>query len=208
MTRCSRPRWPREIGADGRHGEAAPADQAERAGGDGTRSPAPAAGRHRGFRLLALRARARRPRRRAGRGRLRPHPHQPRLEHRVGRLYHGRRRGRSAPSVASGAESAGHTTRPPRGPPRQRRCRGGSRGASPSWPASGTSPRPTSRSRSRTELLVPAGPPHANPDSAATRLRSQAGRRPDGGAGRERPFRGQAGDPRRGPHRRGRTPPG
>ena len=77
-------------------GEAAPADQAERAGGDGTReSPAPRRpGGNRGFRLLALRVLA--PAAAVvvlAAGGYGLTTHQSRLEHRVGRLFHGRRRG-------------------------------------------------------------------------------------------------------------------
>jgi hypothetical protein len=100
-------------------GEAAPADQAERAGGDGTReSPAPRRpGGNRGFRLLALRV-------------LAPAAAVVVLAaggYGLTRINLGSSTGsaasttaggavRSAPSVAAGAESAGHVNAPAAGP--------------------------------------------------------------------------------------------
>jgi len=175
-------------------GEAAPADQAERAGGDGIReSPTPRRpGGNRGFQRLALRV-------------LAPAAAVVVLGAGVYGLSHLNLGSSSssaasstaggaaptAPSVAAGAESAGHVNAP---------------AANPSKAAA------VPRGIARAGFSVVAGqrnltqanlPPRANPDSAATRLRSEAGRRPHGGAGRERPLRGQAGHPRRGPRRRG-----
>ena len=145
-----------------RHGgEAVQGDQAERAGGDGTReSPAPRRpGGNRGFRLLALRVLA--PAAAVvvlaagGYGLSRA---QPRLEHRVGRLYHGRRRGavrRRAPRP--GPTRPGTPTRPPRGPPRQRAA---PRGIAPASFSLVTGQRNLTRAglaqQVRAELLVPA----------------------------------------------------
>jgi acetolactate synthase regulatory subunit len=102
-------------------GEAAPADQAERAGGDGTReSPAPRRpGGNRGFRRLALRV-------------LAPAAAVVVLAaggYGLTRINLGSSTGsaasttaggavRSAPSVAAGAESAGHVNAPAAGPSR------------------------------------------------------------------------------------------
>jgi hypothetical protein len=102
-------------------GEVAPADQAERAGGDGTReSPAPRRpGGNRGFRLLALRV-------------LAPAAAVVVLAaggYGLTRINLGSSTGsaasttaggavRSAPSVAAGAESAGHVNAPAAGPSR------------------------------------------------------------------------------------------
>ena len=155
-------------------GEAAPADQAERAGGDGTReSPAPRRpGGNRGFRLLALRV-------------LAPAAAVVVLAaggYGLSRINLGSSTGsaasttaggaaRSAPSVAAGGRV---------GRARQRARRGalqGSGGAAgdragrlrPSWPASGTSPGPTSRSRSG-----PSCSCRPRPAARKPRLRSYA----------------------------------
>ena len=193
-------------------GEAAPADQAERAGGDGTReSPAPRRpGGNRGFRLLALRV-------------LAPAAAVVVLAaggYGLTRINLGSSTGsaasttaggavRSAPSVASGAESAGHDNAPAARPSKAAAVpRGFARAGSPRGrPAEPHPGQPRAAGQDRT-ARAGLGPPHANPDSAATRLRSQAGRRPDGGAGRERPFRGAGRPPSSWPAPARRTPPG
>ena len=167
-------------------GEAAPADQAERAGGDGTReSPAPRRpGGNRGFRLLALRV-------------LAPAAAVVVLAaggYGLTRINLGSSTGSAASTTAGGAVAvrAERRGRGRVGRARQRARRGALQG-------SGRVPRGIARAgfslvagqrnltradlaqQVRAELLVPdSARAHANPDSAATRLRSQAGRRPHG----------------------------
>jgi hypothetical protein len=150
----------RAAGRAAARGEAAPADQAERAGGDGTReSPAPRRpGGNRGFRLLALRV-------------LAPAAAVVVLAaggYGLTRINLGSSTGsaasttaggavRSAPSVAEGAESAGHVNAPAAGPSKAAAVPGGIARAGFSLVAGQRNlTRANLAQQVRVELLVPA----------------------------------------------------
>jgi hypothetical protein len=183
--------------------EAAPADQAERAGGDGTReSSAPRRpGGNRGFRLLALRVLA--PAAAVvvlaagGYGLTRIN-----LGSSTGSAASSTAGGavRTAQSAAAGAESAGHANAPAEGPSKAAAVpRGIARAGFSLVAGQRNLTRANLAQQVRAELLVPSSARRTQ----TPRLRSQAGRRSHAGAGRKRPLRGQPGHPRRRPHRRG-----
>ena len=140
-------------------GEAAPADQAERAGGDGTReSPAPRRpGGNRGFRLLALRV-------------LAPAAAVVVLAaggYGLTRINLGSSTGsaastsaggavRSAPNATAGAESAGHVNAPAAGPPKGAVPRGIARAGFSLVTGQRNLTRANLAQQVRVELLVPA----------------------------------------------------